>query len=397
MKKTTLLLTAIAASATLTSCFKDEPLNAECDIEQAYVHVDDPLTVFAQASDTLVSVLSNKTDISFLVNSNVDLSQMAPQFTLTPGATVSPASGTPMDYNGQQKHTYTVTSEDGSWKRTYTVDFRPIDQSELPTKYSFEEYETFKENDAERYHMWYETNAFGKKLDCWATGNAGFKLSPDNSNKGPEEYPSVAMNDGNGPKGSASGKYVKLETRYTGNWGKLVKRPIAAGNLFIGEFDVTKAMVATLQTTRFGKPFNKIPVKFSGWYKYTPAEKVTDKSYKEVAGAKDYGAIYAVLYRNHDDSGNAIVLFGNDVKTNKNIVAIADLGDIASTPQWTQFEAEFKWKDGFDKTDPEFLKQLRNLNGYSIAIVASSSKGGDEFLGAVGSTLCIDEFEITCE
>ncbi len=124
---------------------------------------------------------------------------------------------------------------------------------------------------------------------------------------------------------------------------------------------------------------------------------MTDKSYNEVAGAKDYGAVYAVLYRNHDDQGNAIVLFGNDVKTNQNIVAIADIGDISSTPQWTQFEAEFKWKDGFDKTDPEFLRQLINFNGYSIAIVASSSKEGDLFRGAVGSTLCVDEFEIECE
>ena len=34
---------AMIGSATLTSCFKDEPLNAECDIEQAYIHVDNPL------------------------------------------------------------------------------------------------------------------------------------------------------------------------------------------------------------------------------------------------------------------------------------------------------------------------------------------------------------------
>ena len=93
----------------------------------------------------------------------------------------------------------------------------------------------------------------------------------------------------------------------------------------------------------------------------------------------------------------ANVLNGGDVKKNKYIVAIADMGDIDKTPEWTQFDIPFVYKDGFDTTDPEFLKQLINLNGYSIVIVASSSKDGDLFIGAVGSTLYVDEFELECE
>ena len=42
--------------ACLTSCFKDEPLNAECDIEAAWVHTANPSETFFHSSDTLVNV-----------------------------------------------------------------------------------------------------------------------------------------------------------------------------------------------------------------------------------------------------------------------------------------------------------------------------------------------------
>ena len=51
-----MIAAALIGSSTLTSCFKDEPLNAECDIEQAYIHVDNPTDIFYQASDTLADI-----------------------------------------------------------------------------------------------------------------------------------------------------------------------------------------------------------------------------------------------------------------------------------------------------------------------------------------------------
>lgn len=62
MKFTNILLT-IAVCSSLTSCFKDEPLNAECDIEQAYVHTDNSSDIFFAPSDTLVNVLSDANNI----------------------------------------------------------------------------------------------------------------------------------------------------------------------------------------------------------------------------------------------------------------------------------------------------------------------------------------------
>ena len=59
MKGKFLALAMMCLSTTLTSCFKDEPLNAECDIEQAYIHVDNPEAMFFSKNDTLVNVLSS--------------------------------------------------------------------------------------------------------------------------------------------------------------------------------------------------------------------------------------------------------------------------------------------------------------------------------------------------
>ncbi len=40
---TALMAVGITTCLGFVSCFKDEPLNAECDIEQAYIHAGDKL------------------------------------------------------------------------------------------------------------------------------------------------------------------------------------------------------------------------------------------------------------------------------------------------------------------------------------------------------------------
>ena len=72
--------------------------------------------------------------------------------------------------------------------------------------------------------------------------------------KSPIDYPTVRSENG------YSGKCVKLETRDTGSFGSMVKMYIAAGNLFIGNFDVTKALAGqegALKATTFGFQFYK--------------------------------------------------------------------------------------------------------------------------------------------
>ena len=87
MKGTVFALGLLCVSATLTSCFKDEPLNAECDIEQAFIHVDNPEAMFFNNNDTLVKVLSSERNIKFKVLPEADITAVVPQFRVTRRAT----------------------------------------------------------------------------------------------------------------------------------------------------------------------------------------------------------------------------------------------------------------------------------------------------------------------
>ena len=107
-----------------TSCFGDEPANCEADIEAAILHVNNPESFFYQLTDSLQHVMSTDTAIVFTVKGNADVTALSPRFTLTPGATISPANGSTHDFsNGPVK--YVVTSEDGKWTRCYTVKIVP--------------------------------------------------------------------------------------------------------------------------------------------------------------------------------------------------------------------------------------------------------------------------------
>ena len=105
-------LLAMGVLTGISSCFKEEPLNAECDIEQAYIHAGDNLeSWFLYDSDTLKYVQSDQNKIEFTMSGTADLTQIAPFFRLTPGATISPENGSVHDFSkGSVK--YTVTSED---------------------------------------------------------------------------------------------------------------------------------------------------------------------------------------------------------------------------------------------------------------------------------------------
>jgi len=86
-----------------------------------------------------------------------------------------------------------------------------------------------------------------------------------------------------------------LETKLTGAFGAMFKKPIAAGNLFIGAFDTGPVLTDSLSATQFGLPFNQIPLALEGYYKYSPGATVTDENMKPV-NTKDSCDIYAVFY-----------------------------------------------------------------------------------------------------
>ncbi|MBQ0121638.1 MAG: PCMD domain-containing protein [Bacteroidales bacterium] len=382
MNKIVMCALAVAAMFSLNSCFKDEPLNAECDIDKMTLHVASPENVFFQLSDTVKDVAYSDTVMSITVRAGADVSAVTPTFEITPGATISPASGVTQDFS-QGPVVYTVTSQDGKWSRRYTISLVPeiIVVTNDTIKYDFEHFEL--EPSSKKYYIWHNVLDDGSLGNDWASGNAGFQLSMGSAT--PEQYPSVPCDEG-----IDGGHCVKLTTRDTGQFGIMVNKRIAAGNFFLGEFEVKVALLDAMKATRFGKPFTHKPLKFTGFYKYTPGPKYINKQGKEVAGMVDNGSIYAVLYRNHDAEGNPVVLYGDDVQTNPNIVAIAKVRDLHATTEWVEWELDFDYEGR--EIDMNLLKD----RGYNLTVVFSSSVNGDIFEGAVGSQLMVDKVRVVC-
>ena len=375
MRHLTFIFSLLALHFLCSSCIKDEPKNMECDVVEAWVEGDGLAQYFIRESDMHISdVPSGEERLTFIVRDLNTLPAMPVQFTLTPGATVSPANGSSQDFtNGPV--TYTVTSEDGQWHRTYIVDFR---EATLPSnKYDFEDFELSANG---HYYLWYYMSDNGSVEHIWASGNEGYMIACPNT--AATDYPTVP--DENGVEGYC----IKLTTRSTGSWGRTFKKPIAAGNFFLGAFDSQYSLTNTLKTTLMGIPYTKEPVKVTGYYKYSPGEVFTDKDSQPVEGRIDEPSIYSVLYLNHDEQGNEIMLHGDDVLSSPYIVRKAQVASLPPTGEWQRFEMTFQ---GSDPIDYELLAN----RGYNLALVFSSSKTGDLFEGALGSTLYVDKVEIT--
>ena len=384
MKFTTSLITLLVCTA-LTSCFKDEAPNAECDITKAWVHIDNWESLFFNESDTAKNVLYSDTNIMFIVKPDSNITALSPMFEITEGATITPENGSTHDFSkGPVK--YTVTSEDRQWSRTYYVSFS---LPRIPDEYSFDVASTYTDPKTKAtYNKWFEQCDIGNgntvEMEVFANANSAFALS--NNKTAIDKYPSVSEE-------GYAGNCIRLTTCSTGSWGVLVKRPLAAGNFFIGEFDVSQALTNTLHTTRMGRPFDRKPLKVTGMYKYKAGDvfwKFVKGKIEEHTDIKDRAAIYASFYRNRDAEGNEVMLYGEDCKTNPNIIGYAEMATVPETNSWTPFEMTFNFTEDIDS-------EILARQGYSLTVVFTSSTDGAYYEGAPGSTLCIDNVKIVCE
>lgn len=371
-------LFCLSALLGLASCIRDEAANAECDITGV-----DTLWLQAQKADGFLigdPVVKN-TSVSFTIRKGADRTAVAPVFTLTPGAALYmdeagsrvPANGATRDFSSPQA--YVTVSEDGRWSKEYSVSFT------YPQPIGLCSFEHFGLNSASQYSVFYEIDpADGSQRNYWDSGNSGYVLC--GMAKSPDEYPTRVEAAGH------HGNCAKLVTLSTGSFGKGVNMPIAAGNLFIGEFRTAQAMIFPRQATRFGLQLvGGKPISLSGWYKYAAGPVYTDIKLNVVPEKHDTCDIYAVLYE--VDPQNFTPLNGDDVLTSDRIAALARIDDPGEPQTWTYFSEPFREMNG--KTFDE--ARLRN-DGYAIAIVATSSRQGAYFEGAVGSTLYVDELRI---
>ena len=361
-----------------TACIKEELKNNECDILSAWVEGEEYESFFYHSSQMRIdNIPSNSTEIVFQVRTKTGLPLIPVYFALTPGATIEPANGSLQDFSNGPV-TYTVTSEDGEWTRTYSVDFQEVSSS-VSYLFSFEHVDVDTFSSGSTYHVFYEVDN-GTRYNYWASGNAGVAIL--HSDWTPEQFPTYSTANG------YQGKGVCLNTQSTGALGAAFHKPIAAGNLFLGKFLVDSVLTNALAATRFGIPTRQQPVKVSGWYKYHPGDEFTNASMEIVPGRVDQAHLYAVFYRNQEEGGNPVILDGTNTLTSPYIVSKARLVPPA-TDEWTHFEMIFEG----GTADPAILATM----GYSYTVVFSSSKDGDTFEGAIGSTLYIDEVMVEFE
>ena len=357
----------------LSSCISKEPLNTECDIEEATI----PGGVLASAPD-----IDNHT-VLMTVKSGVNLTNLAPEFIITPGATIYPPSGTHLNFIFPQ--TYTVTSQDGEWHKEYTVSIRRENQMNLD--YNFENIRTVSGLGGKAtYDVFYEVNGMGQEEWAWATANPAFVLTLQGTS--PNTFPTYQGDDG-----VDDSKCAVLVTRSTGSFGQMAGKPMAAGNLFMGRFDTQNAMAHPLESTMFGRTFYSVPMALNGFYKYTPGETFQEPDasgkLKPVPGRTDEFNIYAVFF----EKTTSEYLNGTNVLSpdNPQVIATAIIPDHTAKSEWTEFQIPFTFREG-KTVDLEKLKK----GEYSIAIVFSSSIDGDYYKGAIGSTLMVDKVSLTC-
>ncbi|WP_164112989.1 MULTISPECIES: PCMD domain-containing protein [Sphingobacterium] len=356
-----------------SSCIKKALPNIEADI-LSIVHKEDDF--FADP------VVTNDEVKLFVDDQKINVKAYAFAFKLSRGASSVPVSGSIQDFTDPV--IYTVTSENGEFSKKYTVTLTNERVTFMPLEYDFEDYSI---HDRNKYTEFFSLRD-ERKLDTWDSGNAGFvfSISPI-VKKQAELYPMQYSTVAHGGKVA-----VKLETKSTGSFGAGAKKPIAAGNIFMGEFDSGNVMGDPLQSTHFGRPIEAAPVSFAGFYHYTPGKQVIDHNSKPMPNVKDTCSIVAVLFDADELKARTKVdyLDGTNLLTDKSIVATALLYDELATvsKDFKSFKVDFDYRK---------VPQLDGFAGgkYRLAIVMSASKNGDIFQGAIGSVLLVDDIKIT--
>lgn len=404
--------TVVVAATVLaaTSCIQDEALNTECDI----------LTCSLPAEVVMSDPKITNDRVTVNVQPDADISALAPVFTLTEGATISPASGSVQDFLNADDHTvnYTVTSQDGEWHKTYRVQ---VVQQLKPDEYRFNKVEL---DPTKKYSIFNEIDNNGNFLMAWASGNPGFVMCGEADKAAKAKYGKIQYKDHiweffpttavykEGTTLSVDGEnvanfmlgdkyaqpeFIRLVTRSTGGFGGMVGMPIAAGNIFQGEFDLGNAISAPREATKFGEPYHYKPLTLSGEYRYEAGETFTDEKGKPVVGRTDIFSIYAIYFLTDDK----VTYIDSNVHYNDfmhpNMVALANLTDARVTGlgdnDWVKFEITFDYSAYNKVVDKALLAKGR----YKLGIVIASSAEGDYFRGSVGSTLDVRNLKVTHE
>ncbi len=332
--------------------------------------------MFVDTKDEIIKVASDSLNIRIVLRKTADLSLINLDFTLSKGARIVSANGKKADFTNNQAVRYKVTSEDGEISTMYSVlitkEDKDISSEEEDKNSILFSFDNVRVNKNKEYNIW--SSELGGD---WATANSALLESKR------EKFSAYSIT-----KGAYKGKSVKLVTVDTG-LGYLIGKPIAAGSIYLGQFDDSVVMSAPLSSTNFGVNFDKKPIKFSVYYKYIPGSRYINYESKELNDRTDEPAIYAIFYK-AKDGDKTIQIDGSNVQNSEYIIARAEMERIPASRSWKKLELTFNYKEDVEA-------QLLAKQGYKLSIIFSSSKRGAEFLGAEGSTLMIDNLRLHYE
>ena len=315
-------------------------------------------SVSGQSGGTVID--KDNDSVSLTVTSGVDRSSMVPMvFEISNFASVSPGKDVPQDFTVPVE--YVVQAENGE-SRVWTVTIGEIGEDPQLANTGFD--------------LWYETSAgaIGTPIiydepgesasnTIWATANFGltkYKTQPNTT-----------------PVDLGGGDFAaKMETVVA---PAIV--PLAAATMFAGVFELNEFDPAS--SAKFGTPFTGKPTGFKVNYAYVPGSNL-------VGVTADECDIYLLLEKR---DGTAVAR-----------VATGWFRDGTDTglETWTSLEVTLKYGP-LSPSDPEY--DYANIKGGDtwaeadevpthISVVFASSALGDEYKGAIGSVLVVDDLEL---
>lgn len=266
-----------------------------------------------------------------------------------------------------------------------TYEYRMVNADETfeTSTYTFKTEEELQLQNA-GFEDWYKAGSvwYAASQSIYDAGNYMWDTSNPGSGSFGYNPTSQSTDVKHGDKSAA-----KLETQYA-----FIK--LAAASLYYGRFNGLVGISGA--KIDFGQEFASRPTSFKGWYQYKP--EVIDNEKQELGssgvlkvGDSDQCSIYIILSKGTYQVNNTDVstlLTAENVWKNDQFIAFGELPaeQCKGTDGWVNFDIPLQYKEG------KFGEQPTHL-----IIVCSSSKYGDYFTGAVGSTMYLDDFSLNYE
>ena len=272
-------------------------------------------------------------------------------FSLTAGATSIPSSGETVTINNLDDWVeYTLTAEDGS-KVDYFIVVR---DNQIPNS-GFGDWYTATGMDGGSY----KEPGLGAETTVWATANNGTSIYGVHCTQ---------------PVTIGNNTVAEITT------GETSLIPITAGTLFTGKFDVNGAInnpTDPQKATLFGIPFTLRPNALKFKYTYQPGSRYIQATLNNPTNI--FGG-FTVADIAGEDMFTAFVILEVRDETMVTEVGSADFTSGELQEEFAELVIPITYTSSEKPTH--------------ISVVFSSSKDGDLFTGAVGSTLAIDDLEL---